>query len=657
MAASPNVLVQNGSGSFNSPGDPNYPAGVNVTPGNTISIKLESIASVGQWNLKIVGTDEETTRPSLIGVNPSTGVVSTPSTVVTFDVPSGITGRAYILQSVVNNGGSAYTVTFGIYTLTEGGFRVSAIGERFESDPTFGWARTINQFIKRGGGEGGGVPTNRSVIAGTGILGGGDLTVDRTFTADFGSGVGKVTQGDDSRLSDDRTASGLRTTTTVVSISGVSAPTTGQVLTAIDSTHAQWAAGVSGPPLSNVRFIDGATTVELSKQDGSIGAPYSTTDQAVTAVSSISNPGPTLLITPGNYGSDTIYWLPDPSTPLNIQGLSPDPYATILPLVQILSGDSTIGCVDLGFGIQTTSLVTLKDVIVSGPLVGGAVIAQNSRFQDVIYGDLFDFKNCSFQEEITLFSGSIEGSNSSLTVDTTTNNTLRIRNNRTGDFTIIIVTAGETTTKSQIVDDLNAVILVMGLSAEINNNYQLRIWSSTGWVEVDTAENGSTLNNVISWEYLEDAGAPVYMDSNSYWDFKYGNCVYSGSISLAFPVTPPKYLPLIAGVQSAGLSYTLLGVLPAIDYYNLGFGEPTFMFDAIINIPGDSTAQVRLYDKTNSVALYESDVINGSEVEFSVGDTFTPNVGATILEFWLATPTYIGGYASCISSGITINFV
>ena len=160
MAASPHVLVQNGSGSYvnpDSPGDPSYPAGVNVTPGNVIRIKLLSADSVGQWTLKVVGTDEETLNPFLTGVDPATGIVSTPSTVVEFTVPVGVAGRAYIFQSMVNNGGPAYTKTFGIYTLTASFFRVGAVGERLENDPVFGWTRTLNQFIKRGGG-GGGIP-------------------------------------------------------------------------------------------------------------------------------------------------------------------------------------------------------------------------------------------------------------------------------------------------------------------------------------------------------------------------------------------------------------------------------------------------------------------------------------------------------------------
>ena len=49
------------------------------------------------------------------------------------------------------------------------------------------------------------VPSSRTVSAGTGLSGGGDLSTNRTLAADFGSGAGKVCEGNDSRLSDTRT--------------------------------------------------------------------------------------------------------------------------------------------------------------------------------------------------------------------------------------------------------------------------------------------------------------------------------------------------------------------------------------------------------------------------------------------------------------------
>ncbi|MGV0634507.1 hypothetical protein ABQE69_08970 [Mycolicibacillus trivialis] len=44
----------------------------------------------------------------------------------------------------------------------------------------------------------------RKITAGTGLSGGGDLTADRTLSADFGSTAGKVCEGNDARLSDTR---------------------------------------------------------------------------------------------------------------------------------------------------------------------------------------------------------------------------------------------------------------------------------------------------------------------------------------------------------------------------------------------------------------------------------------------------------------------
>lgn len=54
-------------------------------------------------------------------------------------------------------------------------------------------------------GVAGKVPAARQITAGTGLTGGGDLTDDRALAADFGSGAGKVCEGNDPRLSDART--------------------------------------------------------------------------------------------------------------------------------------------------------------------------------------------------------------------------------------------------------------------------------------------------------------------------------------------------------------------------------------------------------------------------------------------------------------------
>ena len=47
-------------------------------------------------------------------------------------------------------------------------------------------------------------PVARTITAGTGLTGGGDMTANRTLSADFGTSAGKVCQGNDARLSDAR---------------------------------------------------------------------------------------------------------------------------------------------------------------------------------------------------------------------------------------------------------------------------------------------------------------------------------------------------------------------------------------------------------------------------------------------------------------------
>ncbi|XTZ13866.1 hypothetical protein ACQSSU_20430 [Micromonospora echinospora] len=49
------------------------------------------------------------------------------------------------------------------------------------------------------------VPTSRTVTAGTGLTGGGDLTADRTLAVAFGTTAGTAAQGNDARLSNART--------------------------------------------------------------------------------------------------------------------------------------------------------------------------------------------------------------------------------------------------------------------------------------------------------------------------------------------------------------------------------------------------------------------------------------------------------------------
>jgi hypothetical protein len=318
MTASPLVLVQFSS----DPG--NWHAttgGVDIVSGNTVSIKLADTTDVGSWYVTIVGVDEVTALPPVlvnVSTNPDTpGLVVSPTSVVSFTSPVG-NGRAYILRSSVN--GLSSTTTFGIFVRTAGGFRVGAVGERFEGNPTFGWTTTLNQFIRTGAGGGGPAPALQTTTSNVDVAGAtapsagqvltassstaanwatpssgvplttnapanvtkstadvgigtaaarddhkhdvstatagatapGDSASEGTATSlarsdhkhslpAFGTSSGTFCQGNDSRLSDDRTASGVRSATTVVSIASAPAPSAGQILTASSSTAAAWA--------------------------------------------------------------------------------------------------------------------------------------------------------------------------------------------------------------------------------------------------------------------------------------------------------------------------------------------------------------------------------------------------------------------------------
>ena len=132
-----------------------------------------------------------------------------------------------------------------------------------------------------------GVASTRQVIAGTGLVGGGDLSVDRTFTADFGAASGKVTQGNDSRLSDVRhpimTVTEVKTAKYTAAIGEcVRCDTTLGIITVTLPS----AAGTSGQSIivkeiaaipllltiatSNSELIDGLSTATISAARGAL---------------------------------------------------------------------------------------------------------------------------------------------------------------------------------------------------------------------------------------------------------------------------------------------------------------------------------------------------------------------------------------------------
>jgi len=88
----------------------------------------------------------------------------------------------------------------------------------------------------------------------------------------FGTGSGQFCQGNDSRLSDDRTASGLRTASTVVSVSAAAAPVANAVLCALNGSSASWVIPAFDPAANGFRISHNAD--DSASGDGTFNQIY-----------------------------------------------------------------------------------------------------------------------------------------------------------------------------------------------------------------------------------------------------------------------------------------------------------------------------------------------------------------------------------------------
>jgi hypothetical protein len=88
---------------------------------------------------------------------------------------------------------------FTAWTINVGGL-ISAQGALLEANNLSDVANPATALTNIGG-----VPTSRTISAGTGLTGGGDLTANRTLTVSYGTTAGTACEGNDARLSDART--------------------------------------------------------------------------------------------------------------------------------------------------------------------------------------------------------------------------------------------------------------------------------------------------------------------------------------------------------------------------------------------------------------------------------------------------------------------
>ncbi len=144
---SPTCEVKDGSGAWQSTTN-----GVVVTPGNVISVRLANVADVNIWELDAVGSDEETDFTAIAVA------VDMVTKTATFTQPAGAdVMRTILFQSRINQGrnsnrtrNASLTTTFGVFVEGEGGDRVLATNERFETDAVYGWIVDLNRRTRRG---------------------------------------------------------------------------------------------------------------------------------------------------------------------------------------------------------------------------------------------------------------------------------------------------------------------------------------------------------------------------------------------------------------------------------------------------------------------------------------------------------------------------
>lgn len=139
---SPLCEVKDGAGAYST-----TIGGVDVTPANTITIRLIDQSGVDSWSITCATTDDLSVAATVTAGLTIDSLAKT----ATFTAPA--TGRAYRFQSRVNGGvdkngiaQSTYTTTFCVYTLT-GGLRVHALDETTEAGD-FGWCEDVNTLIR-----------------------------------------------------------------------------------------------------------------------------------------------------------------------------------------------------------------------------------------------------------------------------------------------------------------------------------------------------------------------------------------------------------------------------------------------------------------------------------------------------------------------------
>lgn len=92
-----------------------------------------------------------------------------------------------------------------------------------------------------------------TITAGTGLTGGGTLAANRTLAADFGTGAGKVCEGNDSRLSDARTPTAH--THTIANVTGLQTALDGKIAGSGSATGLWMGTTLPGSGTAGVLYV------------------------------------------------------------------------------------------------------------------------------------------------------------------------------------------------------------------------------------------------------------------------------------------------------------------------------------------------------------------------------------------------------------------
>jgi hypothetical protein len=369
-------------------------------------------------------------------------------------------------------------------------------------------------------------------------------------------------------------------------------------------------------PLSNTRFVDGGAT---TPGDGSIASPYSTLTNAIQSVGSIPYPGPTLLVTPGDYSSENpLEWMSpgNPPSGLTLKSFAGTYYS---PDITALSGN---------LSIEGTYVATVmgSSVILNNcnnySVLADYVTGNESSFGYIFVSSNLSLKHSVFERGSIIYAGSIPSYNADATVDTTEPyNVLRIRSDG-GDYVSITVTPSASLSKVDLVNELNSFLNPLGLAAVINPSNRIIFYTSTGRVSIDTLANGSTLNTPLTIYPGENYPCNVTMDISTWYNFK-GNSTYTGAISVT---EPPPEITIINDVEV----YLILNVAEGFMTESLSFIPIT---PAILNLTCVAGSQVLLqltpFTYRDPQASENIGLIVNYTWQYSLNGSDWSNLGAT----------------------------